>query len=700
MTKVRSESFLFLFCGLVVGAWLAFSFGTLRMVFVIVATLIFGFLSFRKERPVFLLFLLGLLIGTLSLFLRFPVLEGENDYLGFVIASKGNYFIFWSKGARYYVYEKETEREVGDFLLIHGRGQPYEGTIYESRFDFGSYLSSLGVTESLKVSTIEVRFQMPLRLRSYERQYLQIFDAQTGSLIDSLLFSHKDYTQNYVQEASSLGCLYFLSASGILFSAFLRLVERLLLMRWNEKKSRLGSLLLGLPFLFFNFQKLGLWRVFLSRFLTIYFDKKGEKPSRIYVVSISGILLLGIDRYHALDQGFLLGYGFSLVMGLSQGLLLRYQSRKKKLVSRGLLLGFLLPVMTSGGGLHLLSLFYSFLLLPFALGFGSIAFFGFLTFRFFVPLRILQGFGTAIVWVVDACGKIDLVVPLGNFDEAFVFAFYLVYCVALWFSDCGFTRKRSLLFLSLALALGLNAVPFGNAFSQEIDFVNVGQGDCILVRDGYTTVMIDTGGNLSFDMAQEVDIPFLRKKRVYDIDCLIASHGDYDHIGGADSLKRHFKIRRYVDSREAFPLDFGSLHFVNYNVYNLTSENEQSLVLSLDFMGKSWLFGGDAPISLERKILSDHPEIDCDILKVGHHGSKTSSCSDWIATLSPEVAIISVGRHNPYGHPDEEVLERLESFGIAIRRTDLEGTIVYKGWRKTKQTNEIPVLEKRKHSCY
>lgn len=123
MTKVRSESFFFLFLGLVTGAWFSFSWATIRMVFVGAAALVFGFLSFRKERPVFLLFLLGLLIGTLSLFLRFPVQEGENEYSGLVIASKGNYFVFWSRGARYYVYEKETEREVGDLLVIRGRNE-------------------------------------------------------------------------------------------------------------------------------------------------------------------------------------------------------------------------------------------------------------------------------------------------------------------------------------------------------------------------------------------------------------------------------------------------------------------------------------------------------------------------------------------------------------------------------------------------
>jgi competence protein ComEC len=178
-------------------------------------------------------------------------------------------------------------------------------------------------------------------------------------------------------------------------------------------------------------------------------------------------------------------------------------------------------------------------------------------------------------------------------------------------------------------------------------------------------------------MAEEVLIPYLRKKRIYHLDYLIASHGDYDHIGAKDSLLKNFSVGKFIDSTESFPLTFGNVTLTNYNHYKASDENEKSLVLGMDFMDKKWLFMGDAPMEIEEEIIKDYPTLDCDILKAGHHGSKTSSSLDFLKTVTPDTAIISVGYKNHYGHPDKEVIARLESLNIEIRRTDVEGTITY-----------------------
>jgi competence protein ComEC len=679
MYPARRDAFFFLFLGLATGAWLSFSLIGLRTLIVLSAGLLFGYGAFHRKGKTLLFYILGCAIGFCALLIRFPPLEGKNDYEGIVIAVRSNYFVYWSRGARYYVYEKATEREMGDILLIHGYANPYDGVAYESRFDFGAYLKTLGISDSLFASSIESRLRMPLRLRSYEKSYLRAFDPEAKALIDALLFSRKDYSQGFIQEASSLGCLYFLSASGLLYATFLRLAEKVVSLKLDERKTRIATLCFGALFLPFNVLKIGLWRVFLSKAIYVYLSRGGGKPPRLYVISLSGIAIMAANRYAALDVGFLLGYGLAIAMSLSRGLLRRHPGRKGRLGGRALLYALLLPSLVSSGGLHLLSFAYALLLLPFSLTFSLVAFFGFLTLP---PVSFLNGFSALFVRMVAFFEEIDVVVPLGPSSEAVIALYYLLLALALFLSDCGLTRMRSIVAMILSLLLVVNAAPLGNAFSQEVDFVNVGQGDCIVIRDGYTTAMIDTGGNVSFDMAQEVDIPFLRKRRIYEVDCLIASHGDFDHIGAAPSLRRHFKVRKYVDSASSFPLRVGRLSFTNYNVYDLTSENEKSLVLSLDFMGKKWMFTGDAPTSIEDLILLDHPDLDTDILKVGHHGSKTSSSYAWIKTLTPEVGIVSVGKNNPYGHPDEETLERFAKCGVPLRRTDEEGTIWYRRWLK------------------
>jgi competence protein ComEC len=97
----------------------------------------------------------------------------------------------------------------------------------------------------------------------------------------------------------------------------------------------------------------------------------------------------------------------------------------------------------------------------------------------------------------------------------------------------------------------------------------------------------------------------------------------------------------------------------------------------MELMNKKWLFMGDAPNWVEKKVVEEHPELDCDILKAGHHGSDTSSSLLFLKAVTPEVAILSCGLNNSYGHPHISVLNRLKSLGIKIRRTDEEGTISY-----------------------
>ena len=229
--------------------------------------------------------------------------------------------------------------------------------------------------------------------------------------------------------------------------------------------------------------------------------------------------------------------------------------------------------------------------------------------------------------------------------------------------------------LALASFLTIQIIPIPS-IHNSITFINVGQGDSILIRNRNKTVLLDTGGNTSFDMVEETLIPYFRKVGVRKIDLLITTHDDYDHSGAASSLIENFKVTSYYHSRENFPCKIGDLYFENINYYD-GDENDSCLVFLLDFMHKKWLFTGDASTESEEAILSSGVNIDCDILKVGHHGSNTSTSEAFLKAASPSEAIISCGAKNKYGHPNKEVLERLEKYKVKIRRTDLEGTISY-----------------------
>ena len=148
----------------------------------------------------------------------------------------------------------------------------------------------------------------------------------------------------------------------------------------------------------------------------------------------------------------------------------------------------------------------------------------------------------------------------------------------------------------------------------------------------------------------------------------------------AKDLMSSFPVKRYVDSKDDFPLTIGGISLNNYNVYDSQDVNETSLFIGTKILGYTFLFTGDAGEVTEKRIIKDNPDLDCDILKVGHHGSETSSCMEFLKAVTPEVAIISAGRANSHGHPKAATLNRLKAVGAKIRRTDLEGTITYRGF--------------------
>ncbi|MBP5574193.1 MAG: MBL fold metallo-hydrolase, partial [Bacilli bacterium] len=172
----------------------------------------------------------------------------------------------------------------------------------------------------------------------------------------------------------------------------------------------------------------------------------------------------------------------------------------------------------------------------------------------------------------------------------------------------------------------------------------------------------------------------LKKKRIYKIDMVFITHYDYDHYGALEELQKTCKINQVYDYTSTFPVKMGGITFNNYNYYGAgrSEENDKSLVLGFNFLNKDFLVMGDAPTFVERQIIKNENYVPCDILRVGHHGSNTSTCEEWIKFVTPEEAVISVGKGNKFGHPNKEVIAVLNKYKIKIRRTDIEGTIKYK----------------------
>lgn len=237
----------------------------------------------------------------------------------------------------------------------------------------------------------------------------------------------------------------------------------------------------------------------------------------------------------------------------------------------------------------------------------------------------------------------------------------------------------------------------------SVHFIDVGQGDCELVELPENKYMlIDAGDNGS----EERVLSYLDKEGVEKIDYLVATHPHADHIGGMEEVIRKYDIGEiYMPRKESTSATFErmldaideknlSIHTAEAgkNIFEYSGVradflapqkdyddlNNVSAVVKLKVKDKSFLFMGDAESKSEMDILASGEDVSCDVLKVGHHGSSTSSNESFLKKANPEYAVISCGKDNKYGHPHEETLEKLKQIHAKVLRCDEMGTITIK----------------------
>ena len=284
---------------------------------------------------------------------------------------------------------------------------------------------------------------------------------------------------------------------------------------------------------------------------------------------------------------------------------------------------------------------------------------------------------------------------------------WLIYLIIL-FMALKMKKRKYKLILPIVFLIILLFPILDNAC--HVYYLNVSQGDSsLIVTPNKKAVLIDTGGLVSFkeedwtvktkktNNASNIKT-FINSLGINELETLIITHGDYDHMGEAVNLVNILKVKKVIFNCGVFndlesslikvleakkipyqacinelDIDNYQLNFLNTKVFG--DENNNSNVIYTELNGYKFMFMGDAGIEKEKDILDKYNLANIDVLKVGHHGSKTSSSKEFIDEIKPKYAIISVGKNNRYGHPNKEVLNNLSD--SKIYRTDQDGSIMF-----------------------
>ncbi|MCB2361971.1 ComEC/Rec2 family competence protein [Clostridium estertheticum] len=233
----------------------------------------------------------------------------------------------------------------------------------------------------------------------------------------------------------------------------------------------------------------------------------------------------------------------------------------------------------------------------------------------------------------------------------------------------------------------------------KVHFIDVGQADSILVQQGNSNMLIDAGNNGD---AQTIKT-YLNSQGVKSLDVVVGTHVHEDHIGSMDYIINSFQVGKVFFPKQAsttntfksfvnavknkglkltapsvgstFKIGEATITILAPNGSDYEDPNDYSIVLKVTFGNTSFLLTGDAEAVSESQMLSKGLDLSATVLKVGHHGSKSSTGQSFLDKVNPKYAVISVGKGNSYGHPAQRTMNRLKSKGIAVYRTDENGTI-------------------------
>ena len=289
-----------------------------------------------------------------------------------------------------------------------------------------------------------------------------------------------------------------------------------------------------------------------------------------------------------------------------------------------------------------------------------------------------------------------LKITLNHISLSYIIIYYLIIYYVL--------KNKKIIILIIIILIHHNIYHLNK--ETIITMIDVGQGDSALISNNQNkkAILIDTGGKIIFkknhnNIVKSNTIPYLKSIGINKLNYLIITHGDFDHMGEAINLVNNFKVEKvifncgpyhdlekelikvldkkkikYYSCIKELNIDDNKLYFLQTKEYD--NENDNSNVIYIELDGYKFMFIGDASTTTEKEILNKYNLSDIDVLKVGHHGSRTSSSKEFIDEINPKYSIISVGKKNRYGHPNKEVLENLQD--SKIYRTDQDGSIMFK----------------------
>ncbi len=657
----------------------------------------------KKLKIILLFSLLIYLIIILKNEIYFSKYETDNEMIGIItkITERENYtkIELKSKEKVLCTYNGNIDLKLGMKIKVTGNLEKISENTNFNLFNYKKYMLSKKIKWIFKINNYEIinsKISLKYKIKNYiinkiekskNKEYLNLFILGNNEL-------DEDIKSNY----QLLGISHLFAISGMHIS----LLTGILLFILNKiSKKNINILLISLFLIFYMFLTNYSPSIIRASLLFILINLK-----KIFKIKIENkdILLLILfclliyNPYYIYDLGFVFSFTISYFL-ITFSKLLNYKNYFIQLFFTSLISYIVsIPIMINGfNQINLLSIFFNCIFVPYV----SIIVFP-ITLLSFI-FQFLEPLITFFIYLLELMAKFfsnfNVLIIIPKLPLLLIIIYY-IFIINLFNNF----KKFKLIILIIFLIVWSNSRFFLNY--PIITMLDVGQGDSTLIELPHNTnILIDTGGIVNYFqknnhyIGKNVLIPYFKSVGIKKIDYLIITHGDYDHMGDSIYLVNNFKVdkvifncgdfndleKNLIDLLDKKKIKYYScinelninntkLQFLNTSIYN--DENTNSSVIYLKYNNYKFLFMGDASIEREKDILEKFNLKDIDFLKVGHHGSNTSSSEEFISSIKPKFSLISVGENNKYGHPKDSVLDILKS--SKIYRTDINGSIEIK----------------------
>jgi len=580
-----------------------------------------------------------------------------------------------------YIYGEDIDTsfiKIGYKVKLTGTMKEILNNTIPNTFNYKEYLYNKKIYYTFNIDNIilinkDISFLDKIKNFTYER----CLNIDNTGYLAMFILGKKDIDKETLNNLRQMNIIHIFSISGI----YLSLITITLSCILNKKRSKnYINIIIFIMYLLLTSFNISLLKSFLLSISIGLKKKYNLNISNSNILIYNLLFLLIINPFYLYDIGFQYSYlcTYGILSNMDKSSFIK-SSIKTSLIC----LIYSLPLSISlNYSYNILSILFNIIYIPFiSYIFYPLCILSFICKFFYPVLLIFINILNSSVSFLSSMKLFIIILP-----KLSILSIIIYYLIVLLYT---YKRKYIYVFL-LILIITINKVSYYLDSNAYLYFLDVGQGDSSLIISPYMKdiTLIDTGGgisNLNQNISKNI-VTFLYSINIKKIDNLIISHGDCDHICNGSYIKKYINISNVVlnkgdinDKEKEYIEMMGSYKYKNMaliNLYNDVSseENDNSIFTYFKLYNVKFLYSGDASKEMEEKIINKH-NLSVDILKIGHHGSKTSSSSLYLSKLNPSLALISSGRGNMYNHPSKDTLDTLNKLNIKYLDTQDVGSV-------------------------